>query len=96
MMKLPAGTTTISGHVSHSLKLSFGRNALSSAGDNGAARDWACPVTAPDVPANTINAMINATRSIVEPSMREATRRTNDLQRESGRFTPPLPQKSHG
>jgi len=67
MMKLPAGITTISGHVSHSLKLSFGRNALSSAGDNGAARDWACPVTAPDMPANTINAMINAARIVAPP-----------------------------
>jgi hypothetical protein len=37
MVKLPAGTTTISGQLSHSLKLSFGFSPRSAATDSGAA-----------------------------------------------------------
>ena len=48
MVNVPAGTTTISGHLSHSLKLSFGFNARSSAADSGAAyRDASETVFAP-------------------------------------------------
>src|SRR5271168_3843354 len=35
MVKLPSGTTTVSGHLSHSLKLSFGSSVRSRSGDNG-------------------------------------------------------------
>src|SRR5262252_8709578 len=37
MVKLPAGTTTISGHLSHSLNTSFGFSAHSSTADSGCA-----------------------------------------------------------
>src|ERR1700722_14053503 len=46
IMKLPAGTTTISGHLSHSLNTSFGLRERSSVDDRGAAhrevRDTVC------------------------------------------------------
>jgi hypothetical protein len=35
IVKLPCGTTTISGHASHSLNESFGRSARSRAADSG-------------------------------------------------------------
>src|SRR5262249_8890477 len=50
MVKLPGGITTISGHLSHSLKTSFGLSAHSSAADRGPAARFdrdAVVVTAP-------------------------------------------------
>ena len=38
MVNQPAGATTISGQVSHSLKVSFGLSARSCSGDSGATR----------------------------------------------------------